>query len=199
MNTCKLILFCFLINACKEKHIINSRVEPAIHLPSIYLPSSSEKLAFSNDVLLLNGKKYAGYLYAQNPISKDTILLQGYYNGLLEGTCKKWFLNNQLMECRLYHKGKKNGKQIAYWDNGNKRFEFVAVDDAYEGELKEWAYNGHLLHLANYINGQESGVQKLWYDNGKIRANYVIIKGKRYGLLGTKNCKNVSDSIFNIK
>jgi antitoxin component YwqK of YwqJK toxin-antitoxin module len=53
--------------------------------------------------------------------------------------------------------------------------------------------------LAHFKDGQEEGSQKLWYDNGKIRANYVIIKGKRYGLLGTKNCKNVSDSIFVVK
>jgi antitoxin component YwqK of YwqJK toxin-antitoxin module len=59
--------------------------------------------------------------------------------------------------------------------------------------------DGKLIHLANYKNGQEEGTQKLWYDNGKIRANYVIKNGKRYGLLGTKNCINVSDSIFIVK
>lgn len=110
---------------------------------------------------------------------------------------KKYYPNKQLMEYREFRNDMKNGKQISYWDNGNKRFEFNAVNDAYEGELKEWDYNGNLFHLAHYKNGQEEGAQKLWYDNGKIRANYVILNGKRYGLLGTKNCKNVSDSIFN--
>jgi len=110
---------------------------------------------------------------------------------------KKYYPNKQLMEYREFRNDMKNGKQISYWDNGNKRFEFIAVNDAYEGELKEWDYNGNLFHLAHYKNGQEEGAQKLWYDNGKIRANYVILYGKRYGLLGTKNCKNVSDSIFN--
>lgn len=112
---------------------------------------------------------------------------------------KKYYPNKQLMEIREFRNNMKNGKQIAYWDNGNMRFEFTAIDDAYEGELKEWDYNGHLFHLGHYKKGQEEGVQKLWYDNGKIRANYVILNGRRYGLLGTKNCKNVSDSIFNIK
>ena len=112
---------------------------------------------------------------------------------------KKYFANNQLMEYREFRNGMKNGKQIGYWDNGKKRFEFVAKDDAYEGELKEWDSNGKLFHLAHYKNGQEEGSQKLWYENGKIRANYFIMKGKRYGLLGTKNCKNVSDSIFVIR
>ena len=55
--------------------------------------------------------------------------------------------------------------------------------------------NGNLFHLAHYKNGQEEGVQKLWYENGKIRANYIILNGKRFGLLGTKNCLNVKDSL----
>ncbi|MGB4742170.1 MAG: toxin-antitoxin system YwqK family antitoxin, partial [Flavobacteriaceae bacterium] len=98
-----------------------------------------------------------------------------------------------------YKNGQKNGKQVAYFDNGNKKFEFIAVNDIYEGELKEWNIRGDLIHLATYKNGQEEGTQKMWYDNGKIRANYVMKNGKRYGLLGTKNCTNVSDSIFRIK
>ena len=112
---------------------------------------------------------------------------------------KKTYPNKQLMEYREFRNGMKNGKQITYWDNGKKRFDFVAKNDAYEGELKEWDYNGNLFHLAHYKDGHEEGSQKLWYENGKIRANYIIIKGRRFGLLGTKNCKNVSDSIFNIK
>ena len=112
---------------------------------------------------------------------------------------KKYYPNKQLMEYREYRNDMKNGKQIAYWDNGKTRFDFIAKNDAYEGEMREWDYNCKLFHLAHYKEGHEEGVQKLWYENGKIRANYVIIKGRRFGLLGTKNCKNVSDSIFVIK
>lgn len=164
-------------------------------IPKNYVRKSSEKISLNNDVVFLNNKKYSGFLFELNP-SKDTILVEGYINGLLNGICKKWYPNEQLMEERHYLGGQKSGKQIAFWQNGNKRFEFFAENDAYEGELKEYSENGHLFHLANYVKGQEEGSQKMWYDNGKIRANYVVIKGKRYGLLGTKNCKNVSDSIF---
>lgn len=167
-------------------------------VPKNYVLKSSEKIAVKNDVVFLNDKKYAGFLYELSS-SKDTILIEGYLNGLLSGVCKKWYPDRQLMEERRYLNGQKNGKQVSFWQNGNKRFEFIAKNDAYEGELKEYSENGHLFHLANYVNGQEEGTQKMWYDNGKIRANYVIKKGKRYGLLGTKNCKNVSDSVFVVK
>jgi len=193
MKSVKIFLLFLLACSCNEsKEIIIQEI------PKNYVLKSAEKITVKNDVVFLNEKKYEGFLYELSP-SKDTILIEGYLNGLLSGVCKKWFPNGQLMEERHYLNGQKNGKQVSFWQNGNKRFEFIAKNDAYEGELKEYGENGHLFHLAKYVNGQEEGTQKMWYDNGKIRANYVIKKGKRYGLLGTKNCKNVSDSIFVIK
>jgi antitoxin component YwqK of YwqJK toxin-antitoxin module len=157
---------------------------------------SANVVSTENGVVFFNHEKFNGTLFEMSQNKKDTLWVERYKNGLLDGICKKWFPNRQLMEYREYSSGRKHGKQIAFWENGNKRFEFTANDDAYEGEMKEWSENGKLFHLAHYTNGQEDGSQKMWYENGKIRANYSIIKGKRYGLLGTKNCKNVSDSIF---
>jgi antitoxin component YwqK of YwqJK toxin-antitoxin module len=193
MKPIALFFFLVLVYSCnKPKQTFIQEI------PQKYVLKSSAEISIKNEVVFLNNQKYAGFLYELNP-SKDTVLIEGYIEGLLSGVCKKWYSNRQLMEERHYSAGQKNGKQVAFWQNGNKRFEFFAKNDAYEGELKEYSENGHLFHLANYVNGQEEGSQKMWYDNGKIRANYVIKKGKRYGLLGTKNCKNVSDSIFVVK
>lgn len=169
------------------------------HPKEQFIDASSSAVSLINDVVIYQGDKFTGYLFQLAPNHMDTLSLAAYRDGVLDGVSKKWFDNKQLMEMREFKMGKKNGPQIAFWENGNKRFEFIAKEDAYEGEMKEWAIDGSLFHLANFINGQEEGVQKLWYENGKIRANYVVIKGRRYGLLGTKNCKNVSDSVFAIK
>lgn len=171
---------------------------PKESIPNTYLLRSAAGISVKNDIVFLDNKKYSGFLLEISP-THDTLSAEGYINGMLSGVCKKWYPNNRLKEEREYIDGKKNGRQVAYWENGRKRFEFTAKNDAYEGEFKEWGEDGHLFHLANYVNGQEEGAQKMWYNNGKIRANYVIIKGKRYGLLGTKNCKNVSDSVFSGK
>jgi len=176
--------------ACTQK--------PQQGIPNIYTLKSSNTIVIKNDSVFKNNKIYSGFLY-QLFSNNDTSFVESYKDGVLNGVVKKWYPNKQLMEERHYINGKKNGKQISFWENGNKRFEFMAVNDAYEGELREWTIDGKLIHLANFLNGQEDGAQKLWYDNGKIRANYVMIKGKRYGLLGTKNCRNVSDSIFVVK
>jgi len=109
---------------------------------------------------------------------------------------KKYFPSGKIMEIRHVQNGVRQGLQTAFWENGKKRFEYTAANDAYEGELKEWAENGQLFHLAHYKNGQEEGVQQMWHANGKIRSNFVIIKGRRYGLLGTKNCKNSNEKLL---
>lgn len=100
------------------------------------------------------------------------------------------------MEIRHFSQGAKNGLQTAYWENGNKRFEYFAVNDVCEGELREWDENGKLFHLAHYKNGHEEGVQQMWHANGKLRSNFIMIDGRRFGLLGTKNCINKDEVFF---
>lgn len=182
-------LIIFIAFAC-----INNKKQ----VTEVYVQTTSDSLKIINDIAFVNSKKYAGFLFSLHTTG-DTSTIAYYENGLLEGSSKKWYVTKQLMEERCYQKGQKHGKQIAYWENGNKRFEFTAEHDINQGEMREWDFNGNLFHLANFVNGQEEGAQKMWYSNGKIRANYVVLKGKRYGLLGTKNCKNVSDSIFMVK
>lgn len=159
------------------------------------VPATSNELSLRNDTLFYRNTKFTGAVYELDT-EGDTLAVSSFLDGLQDGISTKWYSNRRLMEIRSYTQGRKSGKQIAYFENGGKKFEFVAQDDRYEGELKEWNAEGNLIHLATYRNGQEEGTQKMWYDNGKIRANYVMKNGRRYGLLGTKNCKNVSDSVF---
>lgn len=181
--------------ACKEP----TSVVQLDSIPQQYIAFDPNKFQFHQDTLFYGKVKFSGYVYSLFPTTQDTAFVTGYFEGLNSGLSKKWYPNKQLLEERNYAQGKKNGKQVSYWENGNKRFEFTAKSDAYEGALRESTADGKLMHLAHFVNGQEEGEQKMWYDNGKIRANYVIRNGRRYGLLGTKNCKNVSDSIPSIK
>jgi Uncharacterized protein conserved in bacteria len=81
-------------------------------------------------------------------------------------------------------------------DNGNIKISGSFLKGENNGEYKEWNRDGGLVKEMHYKLGYEEGSQKQFYDNGKIRSNYVVSHGKRYGLLGTKNCVNVTDSIF---
>ena len=188
-----------ILFSCKQKKEKSEEPRISTTEPTLIISNLSKELNKKNDTLFFRNKKMCGTLYSLNTAQTDTLFIENYINGILDGVSKRWYSNAQLMEERIYNLGQKNGKQVAYFENGKMKFEFTAKYDQYEGELKEWNNDGNLIHLATYKNGQEEGTQKMWYDNGKIRANYVMIKGKRYGLLGTKNCKNVSDSIFIVK
>jgi antitoxin component YwqK of YwqJK toxin-antitoxin module len=188
-----LFLFSCKKNLSKENEIIEqSAIENFVAI-------SSAGLNTVNDTLYFKDKKFSGVLFSLSDFSSDTLTSIGYRNGVLDGVSKKWYASGQLMEWRSYRTGEKDGPQIAYFENGNKKFEYTAEKDFAVGIMREWNDSGNLVHLATYEKGQEEGVQKMWYDNGKIRANYVMIKGRRYGLLGTKNCTNVSDSLFVVR
>ena len=198
MKHCVCLLFITVFIACKNNvvHIVAAKnLKP---VPQVFKNANGNAFNNHQDTLYLNNTVFSGLLFALYA-NKDTAFIKPYLNGLEEGLCLKYYANHILEEERLYINGKKEGVHKGYWQNGNKKFEFEVSNDIYTNEFKEWLSNGLLVKHFHYKNGQEVGSQKLFYDNGKIKANYVIINGKRYGLLGTKNCKNVSDSIFNIK
>ncbi len=197
MNKCLLLLLIFF-SSCKNEEEKIAVLKYSKTVPSVYKDASNHLLELHQDTLYFNNTKFSGIIYSLYE-KGDTAFIKPYWNGLEEGVSKKWYINKKVAEERLYIDGKKEGIHKGWWENGNKKFEFAVTNNEYTNEFKEWSSAGLLIKHFHYKNGQENGSQKLFYENGKVKANYVILRGKRYGLLGTKNCKNVSDSIFNIK
>jgi antitoxin component YwqK of YwqJK toxin-antitoxin module len=129
------------------------------------------------------------------PSSTDTASVIFHLNGLEHGEWRKYYPSGQLMEKRYFNKGVKVGVMKNWWENGQLQSEYHFNNGEYDGTCREWNVGGLLIREMNYENGYEQGSQKQWYDNGSYRSNYVIRDGRRYGLLGTKNCVNVSDSL----
>jgi antitoxin component YwqK of YwqJK toxin-antitoxin module len=157
---------------------------------------SKVSVKHSGGVVYVNDSIFTGTLFSLDPDSKDTLELASLLNGHGHGIWKQFYSNKKLKEIRFFENGKKQGEYKGWWEDGSKKFVFQFADDEYNGTCYEWASNGQLIHEANYIAGHEAGEQRAWYTNGKVRSNYTIVDGRRYGLLGTKNCKNVSDSVF---
>ncbi|TAF66123.1 MAG: toxin-antitoxin system YwqK family antitoxin [Cytophagales bacterium] len=157
--------------------------------------SSQIQLQNQKGVLHWQGQPFTGTLFALYPNQKDTLWTQQYYEGKEHGTWRKFYPEQKLQEIRYFDNGKKVNTLVGYWANGKKRYEYVFENDEYEGTCRDWNEQGLLIKEMNYHKGHEQGEQKVWYDNGKIRTNYIIKNGRRYGLLGTKNCSNVADSV----
>jgi hypothetical protein len=189
-------IVCMLLFACTNDQgntVAKKEIPP---VPEVVKLANDSAFSTHQDTVFFGAQKFSGYTFNLYP-NGDTVFLIAYVNGLQHGVCKKWYPDKQIAEERVYKNGRKDGLQQAWWQNGKPKFIFEAVNDEYTGEFKEWNSNGALIKIFHFTKGQEEGSQQLFYDNGKVRSNYVIIAGRRYGLLGTKNCVNVSDSIFN--
>jgi antitoxin component YwqK of YwqJK toxin-antitoxin module len=152
-----------------------------------------------NGIFKSNGIAFTGTVYSMAPNKKDTVAVGSFADGKESGEWRKYFDNGQLMERRYYFKGKKVGVYEAWWPNSAKRLLYHFENGEYEGSCKDWNDKGVLMSDMHFHEGHEAGEQKQFYDDGKVKSNYVVIDGRRYGLLGTKNCVNVSDSVFNKK
>ena len=160
------------------------------------LNSAQMQFTVEQGILKHEGIPVTAMLYELSENGRDTVSITSFVAGREDGEWKKFFNNGRLAETRHFSAGKKTGDYLGWWPDGSKRLEYHFSDGELNGVCRDWAANGTLISEMNYVMGHESGAQQQFYTDGKIKANYTIIDGRRYGLLGTKNCVNVSDSIF---
>lgn len=128
----------------------------------------------------------------QSPVR---VLYSQTVNGLEEGEWRSYHKNGMLKEKRFYRHGVKVGVLKTWWDNGQLQVLYRFKNGEYDGTCFEWNRNGVMTKKMHYTLGVETGEQRQWYDDGSVRSNYMMIDGRRFGLLGTKNCINVKDSL----
>ncbi|MBC7571493.1 MAG: toxin-antitoxin system YwqK family antitoxin [Spirosoma sp.] len=180
-------LFLLFLAACSS---------PAHQTGMVSLNREDSRLRLVNDIVFLADKPFTGTAFSLFPATADTAERAGYREGRQHGIWKQYYPGGNLREQRVYNRGQKMGEYVAWWPNGQQQLQYQFSQDEYEGTCREWNEKGVLIQEMNYHKGHEEGTQKLFYNDGKVRANYTIIDGRRYGLLGTKNCVNVSDSVF---
>lgn len=186
-----IFIFIALFNGCNWQSNIEKKAHP---VPNVFINAIDKGFEYVQDTVYYKQKHFSGYQFELYP-SGDTGIIKSFYNGLEEGYSKKWYPNKKPSEVRFYKAGKKEGIHQAWWLNGKLKFLYVFSNDEFNGVSKEWYENGMPFKEFNYKDGHEDGSIKMWWINGKARANYVIKNGRRYGLLGTKNCINVADSV----
>ncbi len=182
-----LLLFAMIIASCKQT---NHQIIEQTKLDAASIHSN-----IVEGVLQIQGIPFSGEIFGMQENNIDTAFISHYLNGLEDGEWKKFYVGGRLHEQRFYAHGKKVGNLKTWWDNGRLQMHYTFEKDEYEGACREWNPQGVLVRELNYHHGHEEGTQRQWYDNGTVRSNYIIKNGRRFGLLGTKNCVNVADSI----
>jgi len=198
----KCIAACLFIQACHTQDRVHSFEAPIVHdtipsnitLPNQYINSNDSFLSYHEDTLYFQNTRYSGYIFDQYA-NGDSLFLGSYFNGVEEGVFTKWYPKNRIAEYRMYHLGKKIGKHIGFWEEGQPKFEYNFIEGELHGLANEWYRNGKAYKRFHYTMGYEEGSQKMWWENGNIRANYVVKQGRRFGLIGLKLCMTPQDSI----
>lgn len=163
--------------------------------PSQMVNASLAHVKQLKGVCYVNNQVFTGTLFTLSPLG-DTLSISAFDDGFAHGTWFQFYKRGYPKETRYFERGKKMGEYIGWWENGRLKFLAHFANDEFEGTRKEWNQNGLLIRSMNYQAGHEEGAQQAWYENGKVKSNYVVLSGRRYGLLGTKHCTNVSDSIL---
>lgn len=163
----------------------------------LILHEGSNELDTFNKQVTYKGLVFSGFVF-NTDATEDTIMVGEYKNGLKHGEWKKFYPNGVLKERRFFKNGLKVGLYEGFYNDGAKNFVFMFKKGEYDGTNRIWTKDGQIIEELNYKKGQEFGSQKVWYLDGKIKSNYIIKNNRRYGLLGTKNCTNVSEEVFDM-
>jgi antitoxin component YwqK of YwqJK toxin-antitoxin module len=186
LNRCLFILLIFF-SGCDAKRY-----------PSAFFNADTTEITTSRGITHVGGGPVTGVIFSLNT-KGDTIYTISYREGKKHGVSRYYHENGRIKSVRYFENGWKEGEHAGWFANGEQEFLYHYKDDMFEGNQKEWMQTGQLYSDLNFEKGQESGSQRVWYTNGKIRTNYIIKNDRRYGLLGTKNCVNAVDSVFNMR
>ena len=194
------IAFIFFQCSPKEENgvsIISKNSTEISHEKMLSFSADNPQISFENAGVFYQGKPFSGTLFRLDSQTHDTLKIESYLKGNRHGKWIQYFPGHVLKEFRTFDQGKKTGAFVQYFPTGKKQQAYHFQNDEYQGLAREWNESGVLIREMHYVAGHEEGSQKLFYDNGQIRANYVMKDGRRFGLLGTKNCVNVSTRLLN--
>lgn len=135
------------------------------HFPKL-VNEEDEHLEKNKGIYYFNDQLFTGQIYKLNEVGDTVFILK------VEEGCK-------------------NGLSRYYWNNGNLKRTANFKHNIYHGEVIDYFENGNIYSIFNYVDGHESGLQQVWKSDGRIKAKYEVVKGRKYGLTGVKNCENV--------
>jgi antitoxin component YwqK of YwqJK toxin-antitoxin module len=173
-----------LLAGCAQHPTAADTVSPLVN-------RASPGLSLSNGLLLNSSVPFTGRIFTLAPDNGDTLEVAGFLHGREHGVWRRYYPGHQLMECRYFSNGIKTDTLLAWWPNGKLKYRYFFRNGEYEGDAQEWTASGFLWKHFHYRNGYEEGSQRLWWDDGRVRANYVVKQGRRYGLIGQKQCRNI--------
>ena len=103
-----------------------------------------------------------------------------YKDGLLDGETAYFSKDKEVkLLSEMYSKGKLNGPQKTYYENGKLKSIVYYKNDRIDG-IVEYDKSGKLLHKSIFENG--TGDWKLYWSNGKVSEEGKYVSGRKDGV-----------------
>lgn len=75
-----------------------------------------------------------------------------------------------------------NGRQVKYYENGQKKLEYTLVDDKKHGLYQRWYESGQKEKECSYVNGKKVGICQEWHPSGDLYLQCSYMDGQLEGL-----------------
>ncbi len=149
-------------------------------------------LKLENGIFYLTGKPFSGFIQKKHE-NESVSSVESFLDGMQHGVSKSFYPDGKLRDSRTYKENVSYGRHFGYWENGNRKFDFIYYNDKREGLQKQWYESGAPYAFLNYKDDKEDGMQRAWRINGKSYINYEVKDGIRYGLQKAALCYTLKD------
>lgn len=110
-------------------------------------------------------------------LSDGTLIQETWeVNTKVFGPLRQWYRKapNQLQQDKEYLDGREHGLQRAYWENGQRKYEYTCKFGRKVGPYRLWHSNGQLSFECECVNGHYHGPSTEWFENGvkAVSGNY---------------------------
>ena len=141
----------------------------------------------NGSLLQKRGQKFSGWIFSF--YSRFNIRsISRYQNGLKDGREIFYYENGQKWSEQFFQAGLPHGQSRGWFKNGSPRFTKEYLLGMNVGEYWAWHDNGQLAYFVKYNSGQEIAY-KSWTAFGKPFYNYVWQGQQKTGLKGGAFCK----------
>lgn len=109
---------------------------------------------------------------------------RAYLKGKVNGEEKTFYDNGQLESVAIVKKGTYNGPFFYYYENGTLKQEGTYIENSMEGDLKTYYKNGQLKETVTMQNTMEQGPYVEYHENGELKAKGQYKDGdQRHGII----------------
>ncbi|HKC68863.1 MAG TPA: tetratricopeptide repeat protein [Bacteroidia bacterium] len=126
-----------------------------------------------------NGVLYGAYIkYRQN----GSRSMQGNYEkGMYEGKVETFYNTDAIKGSYYFKADKKNGKEISYFSNGQKKYEVDVINEVLQGDLVQYYESGKVYEKSTFKNDKRNGPFVLYYEDGTKMSEGVYKDDKIVG------------------